>query len=79
VSEVQNKPVAIETRRDLLFTATRRRSVKSIFVWCFVAFSAGLLASFAVRGLVDIHKGDRTEDRISSALIDLAREGDVIV
>jgi len=77
VSEVQNKPVAIETRRDLLFAATKRRSVKSIFVWCIIAFGAGVLASFALGGIVDVHKGDRTEDRTGSAVIHTAHESDV--
>ena len=79
MSEVHNKPVALETRRDLLFAATKRRSVKSVFVWCFIAFGAGLLASFALGGLVDVHKSDRTEDRTGSAVADPARESDVFV
>ena len=77
MSEAQNKPVTIETRRDLLFAATKRRSVKSIFVWCFLAFAAGLLASFAVGGIVDIHRGDNSGDQTGSRTIDQSAGSDM--
>ena len=79
MNEAHNKPVTIETRRDLLFAATKRRPVKSIFVWCVLAFAAGILASFAVGGLVDIRKHDKDGDENISGMVDPIRAGDGFV
>ena len=79
MSEAHNKPVTIETRRDLLFAATKRRSVKSIFVWCVLAFAVGVLLSFAVEGLVDIRKHDKDRDENNSGMVDPVRVSDRFV
>jgi len=79
VSEAQNKPVPIETRRDLLFAATKRRSVKSILVWCVLAFAIGVLSSFAVDGLVDIRKHDKDGDESNAGVVDSIRVSDSFV
>ena len=79
MSEAHNKPVAIETRRDLLFAATKRRSVKSIFVWCVLAFAAGLLASFAIGGVAEIGVDHKAGNQNNSGVIDQISAGDVMV
>lgn len=79
MSEAHNKPVTIETRRDLLFAATKRRSVKSIFFWCVLAFAVGVLSSFAVEGVVDVRKHDKDGDENNSAMVDPIRVSDGFV
>lgn len=69
MSEAQNKPVAIETRRDLLFAASKRRSMRSILIMAILAFVFGLLVSFVARGFVDIGGEDGRSDQTGSGLL----------
>jgi len=62
VSETDNKPVAIETRKDLLFRAPRRTSTRAIWIMAIAAFGLGVLMSSVLRDFVHIdHPAEQKE------------------